>query len=106
MTWKVSEKKFEKIVNPDRFNWSTKKTAIDETPRFLRLGDVVTIVYCEIEEIEQEGKFGKQKLQKLTIKDNNGGKGYILVNGRQFSEIAQKFMEAGFPSEIAYVRRK
>lgn len=89
---------------PDRFNWSNIKMKIDETPRFLRQGELVFVLYGEMKEEEQDGKFGKQILYKLKVRRQDGSLGFIYVNAYQFSEITAKFEQLNYPSEVVYVR--
>lgn len=99
------------MTNQDSFNWSQKATEIDNTPRFLKVGDVCIIVYGKYEEKTEKRKGANGEYESVSIiipaKFRNGTiMGYVQVTKDMFSEIAQKFKEAGFPKEMPYVRVK
>ncbi|MCW4025108.1 MAG: hypothetical protein NWF01_08760 [Candidatus Bathyarchaeota archaeon] len=114
----ISEQKTQKSTTTlDRFNWSNKKTEIEEKPRSLMVGQSCIVIYSEYEEVTEhrEGISRKNnqpysfdvKYFKLPCKWlPNRTKGYVLLTEEQFTECAQRFADAGYPAEMVYVRTK
>lgn len=75
-------------------------------------GETITVLYEAVEELSQEinwtdrdtGKTSKFAVvnMKVPIKLASGTRGFVLVRKPVFSDIAQKFSDAGFPHELLY----
>jgi hypothetical protein len=98
----------------DVLNWGVMKKKIDETPKFLKGGETVVVVYEAVEEVPQvikwtdpvSGKVSEFPVVniKLPVKLPNGSRGFVLVRQEEFSEICQKFHDQSFPKEVVYSR--
>jgi hypothetical protein len=98
----------------DVLNWGVMKKKIDETPRLLKAGETITVLYEAVEEVPQmikwtdpmSGKVSEFPVVniKLPVKLPSGARGFVWVRMEEFSEIAQRFHDAGFPKELPYSR--
>lgn len=92
--------------------WMEHSKRIDEEPESLQFGQTVTIIYGECVDVVQHMKgIDRQTRQpyeydrpgvKLKVNLGNGGFGFIVVRKKEFSAIAKRFMDAGFPKELTY----
>jgi len=100
--------------NKDSLNWGVMKKKIDETPRLMKAGETVIVIYEAVEEVPQvikwtdpvSGKVSEFPVVnvKLPVRLSNGSRGFVYVRLEEFSEIAERFQTAGFPKEMPYSR--
>jgi hypothetical protein len=82
------------------------KEEFEQEPSWLRIGDVVNIINQAPQQIEVDGKYGKQKVLKIEIKTVSGNVGYVLASKKQYLDIANAFEKADMPEILTYVRRQ
>lgn len=106
----------EKVAKPkisDPHGWLSKKTELDEKPRWLsREPETVEILDAEFKEIEytktdpETGKEFPATKWEVQVLNKDGSKGYRWLNRFQFREVAGMFKEQAengkMPQSVIY----